>query len=195
MRTCLIASSILALPAMCLAEQTIDFNRDVRPILSDRCFQCHGPNEHDRQAQLRLDRADGPEGAYRTIDDSQAIKPGSLADSAIWYRLTAENYDAMPPPHSSKRPLSADQKQIIKQWIEEGAVYSDFWAFVPPRKPVVPRSGIVPPWVRDCFRRDRPSCPHLENDREPGITSRKARSPYSVFRRGRLHVSARLLLP
>ena len=74
-----------------MAGQTVRFNRDVRPILSDRCFQCHGPDEHDRQADLRLDQAEGPDGAYRAFDGSQAIKPGSISDSAVWYRITAEN--------------------------------------------------------------------------------------------------------
>ncbi|MFV1981077.1 MAG: PSD1 and planctomycete cytochrome C domain-containing protein, partial [Rhodothermia bacterium] len=121
-----------------MAEQTILFNRDVRPILSDRCFHCHGPNEHDRQANLRLDQAEGPEGAHRTLDGSQAIKPGSIADSEVWYRLTTEDDDRMPPPDSSKKPLTAGEKRVIKRWIEEGAAYADFWAFVPPRRPAVP---------------------------------------------------------
>jgi hypothetical protein len=137
-RSIFIASGILVSPVICMAEQTVLFNRDVRPILSDRCFQCHGPNEHDRQADLRLDQADGPEGAYRTLDGSQAIKPGSLADSQVWYRLTTEDDDRMPPPDSSKKPLTDGEKRIIKRWIEEGAVYADFWAFVPPRRPAVP---------------------------------------------------------
>ena len=138
MKSGLIVFSILALPAICMADPNVRFNRDVRPILSDRCFHCHGPNEHDRQADLRLDRAEGPDGAYRELDGSQAIKPGSIADSAIWYRLTTEDDDGMPPPDSSKRPLTDRRKAIIKRWIEEGAVYTDFWAFVPPRKPALP---------------------------------------------------------
>ena len=68
MKPALLASCILALPGVGLAEQTIRFDRDVRPILSDRCFHCHGPNEHDRQGELRLDRADGPSGAYQAIE-------------------------------------------------------------------------------------------------------------------------------
>ncbi len=138
MKLSLIASGILMIPAVCAAESTIRFDRDVRPILSDRCFHCHGPNEQDRQAELRLDRADGPEGAYRELYDSQAIAPGSLADSALWYRVTSEDDDVMPPPDSSKKPLTDDEKQIIKRWIEAGAPYTDFWAFVPPRKPALP---------------------------------------------------------
>ena len=138
MKVTLIAFAMLTMPLSGLAQQTVNFSRDVRPILSDRCFQCHGPNEHDRQADLRLDQADGPVGAYRTLDGSQAIKPGSLADSAIWYRLTTESDDVMPPPDSNKLPLNAGQKAIIKRWIEEGAGYAQFWAFIPPRMPAVP---------------------------------------------------------
>ncbi|MDP6558123.1 MAG: DUF1553 domain-containing protein [Pirellulaceae bacterium] len=138
MKVLLIAIGILAVPVICVAEQTVNFNRDVRPILSDRCFQCHGPAENDREADLRLDQANGPEGAYRTLDESRAIKPGSIEDSALWYRITTEDDDVMPPPDSSKQPLTADEKAIIKRWIEEGAEYADFWAFVPPRMPDPP---------------------------------------------------------
>ncbi len=102
----LIALYILALPVICMADQTVSFNRDVRPILSNRCFQCHGPDEAERQAELRLDQAQGPDGAYRTLDGSQAIKPGSIADSALWYRITAEDDDRMPPPESSRSSTS-----------------------------------------------------------------------------------------
>ena len=132
MKLGLIASIVLSLPAVCMAEQTIQFDRDVRPILSDRCFHCHGPNEHDRQAGLRLDKVDGPNGA------SQVIEPGSLLDSDLWYRITSEDDDVMPPPDSSKKPLSASEKETIKRWIEEGAAYADFWAFVVPSKPDLP---------------------------------------------------------
>lgn len=138
MKVTLIAFVLLALPLTCMAEQTVNFNRDVRPILSDRCFQCHGPNENDRQADLRLDQADGPEGAYRALDDSRAIKPGSLADSALWYRITTDSDEVMPPLDADKRALTASEKDIIKRWIEEGAKYADFWAFVPPQTPKTP---------------------------------------------------------
>ena len=97
-----------------LEADDLEFSRDVRPILSDRCFPCHGPNEDDRQGELRLDRADGPEGAYRDLYDSQAVKPGSLEESAVWYRITSEDDDVMPPPDSSKKRLDANQNRIIK---------------------------------------------------------------------------------
>jgi len=139
MKSTFLAACILAVPAVCMAERPVDFGRDVRPILSDRCFQCHGPNEHDRQASLRLDRAEGADGAYRTLDGAQAIKPGSLADSQLWHRITAEDYDVMPPRDSSKKPLTESERLIIRRWIEQGAPYADFWAFVPPRKPALPQ--------------------------------------------------------
>lgn len=139
MKVILIASGMLALAAVCTAEQPVSFNRDVRPILSDRCFHCHGPDEHDREAELRLDRAGGPDGAYRAIDGLPAIKPGSVEDSSLWHRLTTEDDDRMPPADSRKAPLTASEKDIIKRWIEQGAMYTDFWAFVPPRMPDKPQ--------------------------------------------------------
>ncbi len=124
---------MLILPVVGRAEEPIRFDRDVRPILSDRCFQCHGPDAHDRQGGLRLDRPDGPEGAHR-----YAIKPGSPEESDLWYRITAEGDERMPPPDSPKKPLSEAEKRAIRRWIEQGAEYEAFWAFVPPRRPELP---------------------------------------------------------
>ncbi len=138
MKLWFLTSCFLAVPVVCMAEQTVNFSRDIRPILSDRCFQCHGPNEADRQAGLRLDQADGPEGAYRKSYDTQAIQPGSLDGSELWYRITSEDDDVMPPADSHKKPLTQNEKDLIKRWIEAGAQYADFWAFVPPRNPVLP---------------------------------------------------------
>jgi len=80
----LFATTLLIGDTPAAFAQEVSFNRDVFPILSGRCFVCHGPNAKDRKAKLRLDRADGEEGAYRTHKDSTAIKPGSLKDSALW---------------------------------------------------------------------------------------------------------------
>ncbi|MAG55690.1 MAG: chromosome segregation protein [Planctomycetes bacterium] len=118
------------------AEQRVSFNRDVRPLLADRCFHCHGPDEHDRKGKLRLDRADGPEGAYRVRGGKPAIKPGSLEASAVWYRLTTDDEDdAMPPAGSHKESLTTEQRDIIRRWILQGAEYEDHWAFVAPARP------------------------------------------------------------
>ena len=122
------------------AVDEVSFNQDVFPILSDRCFACHGPDAHDRKAKLRLDQADGVDGAYRTLDGVTAIKPGSIKDSELWHRITTDDADdLMPPAKSYKKPLSKEEQVIIKRWIEAGAPYERFWAFVQARKPVMPK--------------------------------------------------------
>ena len=119
--------------------EKVEFNRDIRPILSEKCFQCHGPDEDAREAELRLDIADEEEGPFRSRNGSQAIKPGDLEASAIWYRLTTCDEDeAMPPKDSGKQPLTDQQRELFKQWILQGAEYEDFWAFVPPKPQTAP---------------------------------------------------------
>lgn len=139
-RGCCVVGAALVLFAVhsAIAEE-ISFNRDVRPILGDRCFACHGPDANTREGDLRLDITDAPDGAYRTHDGITAIKPGSLEDSELWHRVTTtKKNDLMPPADSHKKPLKAKELAVIKKWIESGAKYEGFWAFEPPRKPVMP---------------------------------------------------------
>ena len=118
------------------AVDAVSYDRDIRPILSGRCFQCHGPDEHDRQAELRLDIADGDDGAYRTSGGVVAIKPGSIESSEVWKRIVSDDPDeVMPPPDANKKPLTVDEKQLIKRWIESGAQYEKYWAFEAPKPP------------------------------------------------------------
>jgi hypothetical protein len=126
----------LLLTLAAVAQAEVQFQRDIWPILSDRCFACHGPDAHERKAKLRLDRADGPEGAYRVNrDDLHAIKPGKLLESELWYRITTDDPElVMPTPKSHKPPLSKQEQALFKEWIESGAKYEAFWAFVPPRQ-------------------------------------------------------------
>jgi hypothetical protein len=121
--------------------QDVVFNRDIRPLLSDRCFHCHGPDEADRQAGLRLDRADGPEGAHQS-----AIQPGQVESSELYARITSEDPEqVMPPPDSHKKPLTDKEKQLIRRWIEQGAAYQGFWAFETPVMPNLPTDGKANP--------------------------------------------------
>ncbi|MEM7395483.1 MAG: DUF1549 domain-containing protein, partial [Verrucomicrobiota bacterium] len=123
----------LFLTGMGSVRAEVHFNRDIRPILSDRCFQCHGPDEKHRKAHLRLDLADGEEGAFRTRKGSTAIKPGSLEESTLWDRITTDDPDdVMPPPDAHKKPLTPRERELFKQWILEGAPYQRFWSFVAP---------------------------------------------------------------
>ena len=123
----------------CLAEDKIDFNRDIRPILSDRCFHCHGPDSENRQAELRLDQPNGSEGAYRTLDESTGISPGHLESSEVWRRIISEDqYERMPPYDSNKKTLTAQERELLKKWILEGAKYENLWSFVSPQMPISP---------------------------------------------------------
>jgi hypothetical protein len=124
-RFLLIAAVLFALAArLGAAEPAIDFNRDVRPILADNCFKCHGPDEKERKAKLRLDERDA------------AAKRGAF--EKLVARITHADVDKRMPPADSGKKLSAAQIDILKRWIEQGAKYSTHWAFVPPTRPAIP---------------------------------------------------------
>ncbi len=110
---------------------SIDFNRDVRPILSDACFHCHGPDEAERKADLRLDTRDG----------AQSVTTPASGESALIHRLTTADPDDLMPPPDSGKSLTASQIAILKQWVAEGAEWSGHWAFEAPVRPQVPRFG------------------------------------------------------
>jgi hypothetical protein len=116
----------LVIPVV-LSFGKLDFNRDVRPILSDKCFACHGPDEEGRKADLRLDIE-----AEAKNDDLMAIVAGSPEDSEMMYRIHSEEEDELMPPPEIGKPLTQKEKDILEQWIEEGAVWADHWAYVPP---------------------------------------------------------------
>lgn len=118
--------------------EKVTFNAHIRPIFSDTCFACHGFDENTREADLRLDTAEGAYAALKDNPDLNAIVPGNPEDSAIWHRLvTNDPEDIMPPPEFHK-PISDHQKALIKRWIEQGAEYQEHWAYVPIEDPEVP---------------------------------------------------------
>ena len=125
----------LALGTMPLMAQEpmakVDFNRDVRPILANHCWNCHGQDESSRKAKLRLDLR--PAALAKTKNNDHAIVPNNPAASALITRIEANDISQM-PPRSFNKPLTANQIKILKQWITEGAPYAEHWAFVPPRK-------------------------------------------------------------
>ena len=118
----------------------IDYNRDIRPILSDRCLGCHGREEAHRKAELRLDRADIA--TAKREDGSFAIVPGKPEASEAWRRiLTDDEEDMMPPKKSGKPRLTEGEKTLMKRWIAEGAAYQEHWAYVAPKKSLPPDPG------------------------------------------------------
>lgn len=114
----------------------VEFNRDVRPILSDKCFRCHGPDAAKREAELRLDRRDD---AVRARSGGFAIKPGNPLASELVRRITSTDDDERMPPRDSGSVLSPTEIEILRTWIEQGAKYQPHWAFISPRSPAIPQ--------------------------------------------------------
>jgi len=121
------------------SNQPVRFNRDIRPILSETCFHCHGPDEEGRRADLRLDVV---EATKPDKDGWQPIVPGDADASEVWYRIITDDKDELMPPPESHMELTAEQKQLLKRWIEEGAEYEGHWAFETPRDPVLPENKL-----------------------------------------------------
>jgi hypothetical protein len=123
----------------------VDFNRQVRPILAGSCFKCHGPDAAARQARLRLDTAEGA--AMLRRDGRAAVVAGDATASLLLERVTTlDDSFRMPPPGVGPR-LSAEQIDVLRRWIEEGAEYQRHWSFVPPQRPQLPLVD-DPDWPR-----------------------------------------------
>lgn len=119
------------------AEPIVRFNRDVRPILADNCFACHGPDNNSRKAGLRLDTQDGL--FEKTPKRGPAIVAGRPEQSELWRRVNATDPDDIMPPPDSHKTLKAEQKEILKQWILAGAPWQGHWAYLKPERPIVPK--------------------------------------------------------
>ena len=118
----------------------VDFNFHVRPILSDRCFKCHGPDANKRQANLRLDTEEGAFAALKEDPSKHVIVPGDPMQSALYARLiNPDTAEVMPPP-SSNLSLTKNEIEIIKKWIAQGAKYKKHWSFIAPARPKVPEA-------------------------------------------------------
>jgi hypothetical protein len=135
----------LSCTSLATAADKLQFNRDIRPILADKCFYCHGQDANKRQGDLRLD------------DRAAAIKakafvPGNLKSSTLIERIHSTDTDILMPPPDSNRKLSAEQKKLLERWITEGAEYETHWAFVAPQRPALPLSENET-WVRNLIDR------------------------------------------
>lgn len=129
---CLLLTCLTAVVSLPAAEPKLSFNRDIRPILSENCFHCHGPDKDRREAELRLDQRDA-------AIEALAIAPGRPEESDLIKRIFSTDTDEQMPPADSNRRLTAAQKELLKRWIKEGAEYQPHWAFVAPTKSEVPK--------------------------------------------------------
>jgi hypothetical protein len=143
---------VLGVAPASAADAPILYNRDIRPILAENCFACHGPDSASRKASLRLDRRDD-------AIKAKAIVPGKPEDSELVQRIHGQDGKAIMPPPKSKKTLTAAQKELLKKWIAAGAEYQPHWAFMPVAKTIaVPQPKDAQHWVRnpiDAFVLDR----------------------------------------
>jgi hypothetical protein len=117
----------------------VDYNFHVRPILSDRCFKCHGPDANAREANLRLDTETGAFAALQDDSLRHVVVPNEAMQSELYLRIIATDTSVLMPPPSSNLKLSSTEIQIIKKWINQGAKYKKHWAFITPEKPALPK--------------------------------------------------------
>ena len=127
-----ILALILCLPAV---RAKVSFNDQIRPLLSNRCYRCHGPDEEDRKAKLRLDTR---EGAMKEKGGFSAIVPGNIEDSELIFRIVTDDEDEMMPPPGKGERFSREEIDLFKQWIKEGAEYEVHWSYTKPVRPEVP---------------------------------------------------------
>lgn len=147
-------SRILGLVAVAVPSLTfaggapVDFARDVRPILSDNCFKCHGPDAGSREGDLRLDVLDPKLGPLAERDGYWIVSPGKVDDSVLMLRVTSDDPETVMPPPKSNRKLTAAQKETLRRWVEQGAKWGKHWAFERPERPAVPEVKDKE-WVRN----------------------------------------------
>jgi hypothetical protein len=138
---------------------TISFNQHIRPILSDKCFACHGLDAHTREADLRLDVA---EDAVADRGGTRAIVPGNPEESLVWQRIISSDPDEQMPPADSHKQLSDDEKELIRRWIAAGATYQKHWAYEAPVASDVPKTSSAVTNPIDAFVRQRLEAEGLE---------------------------------
>lgn len=136
----------LAAPLSAAGPGHVDFNFQVRPLLSDRCFKCHGPDEKARKKKLRLDQRDG---MFKPLDDDYfVVKPGDTNHSELVRRITTTNLDDQMPPVDSQLKLSAAEKDLLVRWVAQGAEFKPHWSLIPVGK-VSPPQPENKSWARN----------------------------------------------
>ena len=153
-------------PLSAQAQQHMRFDHDVRPILSNHCWSCHGPDEVSRQAGLRLDLQDSA--TVPAESGHIAIVPGKPAESELIARINSHDTDVQMPPASAKKPITEKQKLILQQWIEQGAEFTSHWAWTRPARPTVPevKKSSWPKNAVDAFVLKRLEEQHLQPSEE-----------------------------
>ncbi|MDF2159327.1 PSD1 and planctomycete cytochrome C domain-containing protein [Algoriphagus sp. CAU 1675] len=159
----------------------VSYNFHIRPILSDKCFACHGPDANKREANLRLDT---PEGAFSALKDSPgkyALVAGKPQDSELYHRISSSDPSELMPPPESNLSLSETEVALLKKWIEQGAEYEPHWAFVKPKKSQLPNSDSWAINEIDLFT--------LKKMKEKGLTPNPEAKPHELIKRASLDLT------
>jgi Protein of unknown function (DUF1553)/Protein of unknown function (DUF1549)/Planctomycete cytochrome C len=119
-------------------NDSVDYNLHIRPILSDRCFKCHGPDANQRKAHLRLDTPEGALAALKDNPDAHAIVPGDPGKSEVYLRISSTDTSSVMPPIKSNLKLNEHEIELLKKWIAQGAKFKPHWAFIPPKQTAIP---------------------------------------------------------
>lgn len=136
----LVIPGLMAAMGLSAAAPNLEFNRDIRRILSENCFQCHGPDAGGGKAGKKTLRLDLPEAAYARRDGHAAIVPGHPEQSEAIRRIQSKDPDDRMPPPDSGKTLSATDRATLEEWIRQGGTYSQHWAYVAPTRPRCPPS-------------------------------------------------------
>ncbi|MBC8289014.1 MAG: DUF1549 domain-containing protein, partial [Planctomycetes bacterium] len=174
-----LSAVLTLLPAVLAAQEKdqIGFNDDIRPILSEYCFACHGPDSASRKADLRLDRRE-------SAVDAEAVVPGKPGESGLVARILSEDPETVMPPPSTGKKLKPEEKAILQKWIEAGAEWQAHWAFIKPVRPSLPRFEDEVLWARnpiDLFV--------LRKLRENGLEPNGRAALYKLLRRAALDLT------
>ncbi len=156
---------------------TIEFNRDIRPVLSDKCFACHGPDSGTREAGLRLDTEEGARA-------NDVVKPGDAAASELIKRIFTDDPDEVMPPPDSHKQLTAGEKKLLADWVDAGAGWQAHWAFIAPRRPAVPQPQGVGEWARNPIDHFV-----LARQRELGMSPNPPADKHTLARRAAMDVT------
>ena len=127
--------------------EVVEYNYHIRPVLSDRCFKCHGPDARQRKANFRLDTEEGAFAALKGKKGWHGIVPGKPEESEVFLRIQSKDTSEVMPPPSSNLSLTEYEIELIKKWISQGAVFQKHWAFIPPTKPEPPQ--LESNWIKN----------------------------------------------
>ena len=142
-----IALVVCGVPLAVAADRAVEFNRDIRPILSDKCYTCHGPDAANRKTKLRFDVESGAK--IELAKGRMAIVPGDPSNSEVYRRITStDTATRMPPAYMGREKLSDREIDLFRRWIEQGARWEQHWAFIPPKRPALPEVR-EKNWVRN----------------------------------------------